>query len=488
MYNEAYNAESFEAFMKKHPSFGEKLKGAMQKAYENGHRAEIKAENSALFNDGLIMDEGDRYMLKSRKDIDSLIERYKKAAEDGVVPIETDSENYYDQFRELSAEESQKYSEAAAKLEKYRDEHFAADKKSVSTEKKPANTEEKTASTESSTDKKKKRIESVIRNLEMLKQKLENGDMAKLEKKNPDKYSEIMFKFEQQTADKNGSDYLGSAEDVSVLIDKYKTDLEMLEAENGAQAENVGAQKGSVDNSQKFGYNRNSQYATVAPYYNTEVTTENKQQVKEAVNRVFTDNAKNTAKILGIKLKGETSNMGGFTFSEGEAAGQQVHEISYSFEFENATPEQAQLFASLMAENGYEQQEAAIQKRYVDNIDDGNAYEYTIRYRNMDEFAVAKALEKAGITDYTIDTTNGIIQILEFDIEKNTEIRNSIDTLLNNEEGSFYGTNYNPIQSEYLDETSRAGLYRSWLEKGEQDGERRNYIAESLQKNERRIR
>ena len=194
-------------------------------------------------------------MLKSRKDIDSLIERYKKAAEDGVVPIETDSENYYDQFRELSAEESQKYSEAAAKLEKYRDEHFAADKKSVSTEKKPANTEEKTASTESSTDKKKKRIESVIRNLEMLKQKLENGDMAKLEQKNPDKYSEIMFKFEQQTADKNGSDYLGSAEDVSVLIDKYKTDLEMLEAENGAQSENVGAQTENAAKMQQISEN-----------------------------------------------------------------------------------------------------------------------------------------------------------------------------------------------------------------------------------------
>ena len=255
LYNEAYNAESFEAFKENHNKMGQKLSDIMQKAYENGHRAEIKAENSALFNDGLIMDEGDRYMLKSRKDIDSLIERYKKAAEDGVVPIETDSENYYDQFRELSAEESQKYSEAATKLEKYRDEHFAADKKSVSTEKKPANTEEKTASTESSTDKKKKRIESVIRNLEMLKQKLENGDMAKLEQKNPDKYSEIMFKFEQQTADKNGSDYLGNAEDVSVLIDKYKTDLEMLEAENGAQTENVGAQTENAAKTQQISEN-----------------------------------------------------------------------------------------------------------------------------------------------------------------------------------------------------------------------------------------
>ena len=48
--------------------------------------------------------------------------------------------------------------------------------------------------------------------------------------------------------------------------------------------------------------------------------------------------------------------------------------------------------------------------------------------------------------------------------------------------GDFYGYDYNPIQSEYLDETSRAGLYRSWLEKGEQDGERRNYISEALRK------
>lgn len=140
-----------------------------------------------------------------------------------------------------------------------------------------------------------------------------------------------------------------------------------------------------------------------------------------------------------------------------------------------------------MAENGYEQQEAAIQKQYIDNSTDANAFEYTVRYRNMDEFAVAKALEKAGITDYTIDTTNGIIQILEFDIEKNTEIRNSIDTLLNNEEGSFYGTNYNPIQSEYLDEKTRARIYRSWLESELRDGERRNYISEALRKVEERI-
>ena len=54
--------------------------------------------------------------------------------------------------------------------------------------------------------------------------------------------------------------------------------------------------------------------------------------------------------------------------------------------------------------------------------------------------------------------------------------------------GDFYGDDYNPIQSEYLDEKTRARIYRSWLESELRDGELCDYIAESLQKNERRIR
>lgn len=42
--------------------------------------------------------------------------------------------------------------------------------------------------------------------------------------------------------------------------------------------------------------------------------------------------------------------------------------------------------------------------------------------------------------------------------------------------------NCNPIQSEYLDERSRSGLYRSWLESELRDGEWRNYISEALRK------
>lgn len=55
-------------------------------------------------------------------------------------------------------------------------------------------------------------------------------------------------------------------------------------------------------------------------------------------------------------------------------------------------------------------------------------------------------------------------------------------------EGDFYGDDCNPIQSEYLDEKTRARIYRAWLESELWDGRLCDYIAESLQKNERRIR
>lgn len=54
--------------------------------------------------------------------------------------------------------------------------------------------------------------------------------------------------------------------------------------------------------------------------------------------------------------------------------------------------------------------------------------------------------------------------------------------------GDFYGDDYEPIKSTYLGAEERAGVYRSWLESELWDGRLCDYIAESLQKNERRIR
>lgn len=234
LYNEAYNAESFEAFMKKHPSFGEKLKGAMQKAFENGQRARDGANAKAFSDNGMIMNEDDAFLLNSRKNVDSLIARYKEEADSGMYWDEADNGDAV----QLRLEESEIAArrEAIKKLEAYRDENFSQ-KTEQKTEKQAP--KKNPVSTE-------KKLENTIQNLENYKKHLENGDMAKLEQKNPDRYSEMMYKLEQMTADENGSDYFGDSDEVSVLIDKYKEKLELARAQNGAQTENVGAQAESA--------------------------------------------------------------------------------------------------------------------------------------------------------------------------------------------------------------------------------------------------
>lgn len=230
LYNEAYNAESFEAFTKKHPSFGEKLKGAMQKAFENGQRARDGANAKAFSDNGMIMNEDDAFLLNSRKNVDSLIARYKEEADSGMYWDEADNGDAV----QLRLEESEIAArrEAIKKLEAYRDEN-SFQKTEQKTEKQAP--KKKPVSTE-------KKLENTIQNLENYKKHLENGDMAKLEQKNPDSYNERMYKLEQMTADENGSDYFGDSDEVSVLIDKYKEKLELARAQNGAQAENAGAQ------------------------------------------------------------------------------------------------------------------------------------------------------------------------------------------------------------------------------------------------------
>lgn len=235
LYNEAYNAESFEAFTKKHPSFGEKLKGAMQKAFENEQRAREGANAKAFSDNGMIMNEDDAFLLNSRKNVDSLIARYKEEADSGMYWDEADNGDAV-QLR-LDESEIAARREAVKKLEAYRDENFSQ-KTEQKTEKqvpKQEKSEKKPVSTEG-------KLEKTIQTLENYKKHLENGDMAKLEQKNPDRYSEMMYKLERMTADENGSDYFGDADEVSVLIDKYKEKLELARAQNGAQTENVGAQ------------------------------------------------------------------------------------------------------------------------------------------------------------------------------------------------------------------------------------------------------
>ena len=89
-------------------------------------------------------------------------------------------------------------------------------------------------------------------------------------------------------------------------------------------------------------------YATIAPYYNTRITDSNKKEITEKVQKVFLSKAKQVAKGLGVSIKSVSNNIGGFTFQEGETIGEQVRELSYSFELNTSDTQKADLFAAIM--------------------------------------------------------------------------------------------------------------------------------------------
>jgi hypothetical protein len=58
----------------------------------------------------------------------------------------------------------------------------------------------------------------------------------------------------------------------------------------------------------------NSIFTTIAPYYNTPITKENYNEIKDKVEQDFKEKAYNIADSLGIKIKSISTNIGGFEF------------------------------------------------------------------------------------------------------------------------------------------------------------------------------
>lgn len=245
-------------------------------------------------------------------------------------------------------------------------------------------------------------------------------------------------------------------------------------------------EKENVEDKSNMVYNKDTskRYVTVAPYFNTPITKENFDDVKNAVDSDFKSKANDIASLLGINVSNVDTNIGGFTFQEGETAGQMVKELSYTFELENATNEQADILACLMGDLGHEQQEAVISSNYIDaNSQNADALEFGIKFNNLN--GVEEALEKAGIDDYTIDTSNNNIKILEFDLDNPQQAIDKIENLIVELGGNYNGKDQSKIESRYLDRDARRKTYEAWLANGEnsnQNRQLRNYITEALQK------
>lgn len=217
--------------------------------------------------------------------------------------------------------------------------------------------------------------------------------------------------------------------------------------------------------------NRNVK-ATIAPYYNTRLTKENYTTIRDAVDESFKSTANNIATLLGGKIKDTTNNIGGFTFDEGETAGSWVRELSYTFELENMSKEDAILFTSLMGDLGHEQQEAVIAATYEDDINNSNAVEFRLNYKNRDK--LSKALDDLGIHDYTIDTNNKTLKLLEFDDLNNpVQTAKKIADIIEKLGGDLEDAEYSGIQSEYITKGTRERAYKTWLETNKRSEENR---------------
>ena len=213
----------------------------------------------------------------------------------------------------------------------------------------------------------------------------------------------------------------------------------------------------------KYGIKKETSFVQVAPYYETHVTKDNYEVIKEKSEKQFIDNAYKIADSIGIKIKSIDNNIGGFEYAEGKNAGKKVKEISNTFEIESSTIEEADLFACLMGDLAYEQQEAVISANYLpDDSQNANAIELNVKYKNLSFDEVSNILLKNGIIDYTIDLSNQSIKILNFDL-------NNLDVSILENLATELGENYegyktNKISSRYLDRKSRKAIYEKRLE------------------------
>ena len=246
-------------------------------------------------------------------------------------------------------------------------------------------------------------------------------------------------------------------------------DVAWIDGAEGQYAKAV-TSKDVIKNAYKQIENNNIK-ATIAPYYNTPLTKQNYGKIRNAVETSFNDTANNIATLMGDKIKDISNNIGGFTFEEGENAGKWVKELSYTYDLENASKEDAMLFSSLMGDLGHEQQEAVISASYAD-INDSNALEFRFNYKNRDK--LSKVLDELGIHDYTIDTNNKTLKLLEFDDLNNPEATASkIADIVEKMGGDLSDAEYTGIQSEYITKGTREGIYKTWLESNERNQENR---------------
>ena len=206
----------------------------------------------------------------------------------------------------------------------------------------------------------------------------------------------------------------------------------------------------------------------VAPFFDTTIKT-----VEDAVAlrktkeyQAYKENLTAIGEQLGVEVEIE-EGIGGYK----NDAGKEIVEISTRVVLKDASIEQAQEYAAISAALAPETQESSIAAEYVEEGSknhNGNEYVLTV----SDSQGVINALEKAGITDFSINEDTGevsFINIFKFD---NPELQDKIGIFVEELEANnitYDKQSYRPVNSIYVDQGKRKEILRSSASKRSQD-------------------
>lgn len=202
--------------------------------------------------------------------------------------------------------------------------------------------------------------------------------------------------------------------------------------------------------------------AIIAPYFNTSYEDYRNMSGEEQaeMRKAFANAAYKIADLLGIKLdmKQASFNIGGYQFEDGSA----VIEPSYTFRLDT-TPEKARLFAALMGDLGFEQQEAVVTSYPVKSFEESDGIKHHISFKEEE----LPLLKQYGIQNFTFDKTRGELSVLSFDeadVENYYKLVEHIKQKENElEETERRNSRTTPFKSSYDAKEGRRDLYKEWM-------------------------
>lgn len=195
---------------------------------------------------------------------------------------------------------------------------------------------------------------------------------------------------------------------------------------------------------------------TIAPYYDTAATKDNFEHFRQMAEKPFLNNAERILSAIGITPSRILTNIGGYSFHD--CPKKMIHELSYTFEFESVEETKTNLFACLLADLGFEQQEVAMSTINQDSTDKANAIEFSIRTEKKHLFQTLQELET---NNYTYHFDNKTISIMSPSNKGYISKRKSL--IAKNLRCSQKDVNAKPVRTTFLDYHCRMNIYKNWL-------------------------